>query len=256
VKSKNARVLITADLDEPDHDPHLDLMLGLLERERVSLTLFVTNTWKEDFPGVLDKLEAARTRGMRVEIASHSLKHERMSNLSTAEIVSAIAQSLNDFRSQGLQVTGFRMPLLCTELRYREILQEADRANIGLSYDSSVMLEGKFRFSHLYNMLPVPWKNPQMIGKTWELPISCMDDWHMFVKYGHSDDFARRFWMRRLDRNLGFHGYFLFLLHPFIFWKHMDVLTSLIDCAEERCGFEGFVTCSELVRELDREGAV
>ena len=253
MKLKKARILITADLDEPEYEADIAGLFSLFAEKGVPLTLFVTDGWREEFPDIVQRLEAAQDIGLEVEIGSHSARHVSMKTAPLSQIVRVIGESISGFKAEGLDVRGFRMPYLSTELRYRQILREASRSDIGLSYDSSLCLEGKFRYSRIYNILPFPWKAPQRIGNIWELPISCMDDYHLYQKYGLSDEAAFSFWAKRLNTNLRLYRYSLFMFHPYVSAKHLEVIGRLIDRAKERYGEARFVTCQELVSELNNQ---
>lgn len=246
------RVLITADLDEPAFDLHTKQLLELLSCYQVALTMFSPNRTEkgEDSSAVLEQIhEFALHKNLRVEFASHSLSHEPLPRRNPLEAASIIQRSIFTFREKGIPVYGFRSPYLSTESEYRVILKELSKRDGVIRYDSSTLFEGNFYTSRMHDLLA--WKTPHRVADVWELPISCLDDYHLFEKYDVEENRAYTYWKRKVEKSLRKYNYFLLLIHPNMFGKHLTVLERLIDYCKYTYPDVAFVTCNELVEELN-----
>ncbi len=251
-KLTGQRILVTADLDGPQVDHHMQSLLDFVTDQNLPLTLFCTSAVVNERGGLValqQMLNSAARETVPLEIASHSIKHEPLPGKDPAQAAFIMEQSVQIFREKGIPVVGFRSPYLSIEGDYRTILKELGRTRSSLRYDSSTLFEGTLLASRIHDLFP--WKSPHRVSGIWELPISCLDDWHLFVKLVQRPEDVRRYWQRKADLSLGRFNYFLFLLHPQVIGAHLPVLGNLIDHCRKAHPAARFVTCSQLVEELD-----
>jgi peptidoglycan/xylan/chitin deacetylase (PgdA/CDA1 family) len=249
------RVLITADLDEPVFDSHIQRLLELLSSYQVALTLFCPNRSAEgeESYAVLEQIhEFALNRNLTVEFASHSISHEPLPKKDPPQVASIIQESIFSFRERGIPVYGFRSPYLSTESEYRIILRELGLRDGLIQYDSSTLFEGNMLTSHIHDYLS--WKSPHVIEGIWELPISCLDDYHLFERYAVEEHQGLAYWRRKVERCLWKYKYFLLLIHPSIIGRHLRVLENVLAFCRQTYPDIGFVTGHEFVEELNAVG--
>lgn len=247
------RILITADLDGPEVDHHVHELFDFAASRSIPLTLFCTNAVineREDLAALQQMLDLDARGAVPLEIASHSISHERLPVKDPVRVASIMEQSVQAFREKGIPVAGFRAPYLSIESEYRTILNELRQMNGSIRYDSSTLFEGTLLASRIHDLFP--WKSPHCVSGIWELPISCLDDWHLFIKLQQESDEVQRYWLRKTDRCLEKHNYFLLLLHPQVIDPHMKTLDHLVDHCRRTHPAAKFVTCSQLVEELER----
>jgi hypothetical protein len=181
-----------------------------------------------------------------LEIASHSMSHEPLAN---EQVVGNIRESVLSFRENGMPVSGFRAPFLSTEKFYRTVLQEMSRQDGILKYDSSILFEGGLFVSRIHDLFP--WKSPHKVSNIWELPISCLDDYHLFVKLKRDEHFVNKYWKRKVDINLKKYNYFLFLIHPHVIGNYLSALSEFLNYCQHNHSKARFINCLGLVEELD-----
>lgn len=246
------RILFTLDSKEPNYDTEIGPILSVFSDLHIPVTIFMTNmtlSGKENYPAITKILQFSEGHHFPVEIASHGLQHHDLSVLEMSVTIEKINGSLKDFSMKGLSVHGFRAPFFSTENSYRDIL-DAMAGNPGnLRYDSSICFESNLLTS-AFNLL-VGKKCPHRIGNLYELPISALDDYHILSRMGRGDRFSYLYWkvealmwIRRLN-------YCMFLFHPHIIGKKLALLKKFLSYCHDRFPSDAFITCSELIRELD-----
>ena len=244
------RILITADLDEPSFNSHVQKLIEMLSRYRAALTVFSPNMSMNGETGyeVLKRIhEFAKKHDLPLEIASHSMIHDLLGN---EKIVETIRESVFSFRDNGMLVSGFRAPHLSTEGFYRNMLREIGREDGIIKYDSSVSFEGSLFISRMHDFFS--WKSPHTVANIWELPISCLDDYHLFVKLQRDEQFVCEYWKRKIDMSLRKYNYFLLLVHPEVIGRRLSVLENIIIYCQKKHSTARHVTCLELVSELNK----
>ena len=248
LKLPSARILITADLDQPRLDSYLKRLIEILSVYGIPLTIFSPNEpgGNKKYANLRRIIEFANKNGVTMEVGSHSITHERLANKEPYEIASIVKKSITLFRNKGIPVYGFRAPHLSIERAYCEVLRKLDEDI--LKYDSSVLFEGNLFYSRIHDLLPR--KCPHKIANIWELPLSCLDDFHLFNKLKQTDKYVSTYWKRKVDTNIRNHNYFLLLVHPSIIAKHVQVLEDLLAYCTEKYSNGCFTTCFELVKEL------
>jgi len=247
------KILITADLGQPSFDSRAGKFIEMLSHYGVPLTLFSPNEFEngEKRYSELKKLiEFANEKEVVLEIGSHSIRHELLTDKNPFEIVSTIKESLNSFRKAGISVYGFRAPYLSIETSYRDILGKVGNGEDILKYDSSLSFEGTLRSSRMHDFFTR--KCPHKIANIWELPLSCLTDYALFDKLKRTDKFVCAYWKRKVDINIHNHNYFLFLIHPALIVNHFQVLNKFLAYCIQKYSNASFTTCISLVRELDQ----
>ena len=92
--------------------------------------------------------------------------------------------------------------------------------------------------------------HPHEVANIWELPMSCLDDYHLFTKLKKEEKFVCEHWNRRVDISLRKYNYFLLLIHPEVIGNHFSVLEDFLAYCEQRYSTGCFTTCLDLVKEL------
>ena len=245
-------ILFTIDSDQPGFETDTLPVLDLFALHGIPVTLFLCNRdgdGDENDERIAGIVDHASRRGQRLEIGSHSVDHSSLSDTAADEAAEIIKQSLRLFSQNGITATGFRAPYLSTEQNYRETLGAVRDKECPLKYDSSVCFESNFMgtFFHLLTAR----KCPHQIAGFWELPISCLDDYHLLERMRMQERLVHfywncqiRFWVWRLN-------YCLVLLHPHIMSQRRELLASLLSDCRRRFPAAAFKTCSDLVGELD-----
>lgn len=251
VRLPHPRIAITLDTGEPDWTGELRPIFEVMARRRVPVTAFVCNrteSGRDNGPAVRTLMEFGQREGLPVEIASHGLDHRNLAGLEPDEIARLIHESLDAFRAEGLSVAGFRSAELGTELRYRDVLDRLDPA-CQLRYDSSVCFESGLASTALHAALRK--KGPHRAGLRWELPISALDDYHLFARMRKTERFALNYWTLTTKWWLNRANYALLLLHP----RHIGPRLGLLEELLARLGGMSprplFATCAEMVGELE-----
>ncbi len=251
VRLPHPRIAITLDTGEPDWEGELRPIFEVMTRRRVPVTAFVCNrteSGRDNGPAVRALIEFGQREGLPVEIASHGLDHRNLAGLEPDEIARFIHVSLDTFRAEGLNVAGFRSAELGTELRYRDVLDRLDPA-CQLKYDSSVCLESGLASTALHATLRK--KGPHRVGQRWELPISVLDDYHLFARMRKTERFALNYWTFTARWWLNRMNYALLLLHPRHIGPRLELLEELLTRLGHMSSRPLFATCSEMVDELD-----
>jgi peptidoglycan/xylan/chitin deacetylase (PgdA/CDA1 family) len=251
VRLPHPRVAITLDSGEPDWEGELRPIFEVMARRRVPVTAFVCNrteNGRDNGPAVRALTEFGQREGLPVEIASHGLDHRNLAGLEPGEIARFIHGSLDAFRAEGLNVAGFRSAELGTELRYREVLDRLDPA-CALRYDSSVCFESGLASTALQAALRK--KGPHRVGQRWELPISVLDDYHLFARMQKTERFALNYWTLNARWWLNRMNYTLLLLHPRHIGPRLELLEELLTRLGTMSPRPLFATCAEMVDELD-----
>ncbi len=251
VRLPQPRVVITLDSGEPDWEGELRPIFEVMARRRVPVTAFVCNrteSGRDNGPAVRTLTDFGQREGLPVEIASHGLDHRNLAGLEPAEIARLIHGSLDAFRAEGLNVAGFRSAELGTELRYREVLDRL-APSCPLRYDSSVCFESGLVSTALHAALRK--KGPHRAGQRWELPISALDDYHLFARMRKTEHFALSYWTLTAKWWLGRMNYALLLLHPRHIGPRLDLLEELLARLGQMSPRPLFATCAEVVDELD-----
>jgi len=246
------RILITADLDEPLFDLRMKGLMEILSHHQIALTLFCTNEsrdGKRDYTALKQMTEFARGENLILEIGSHSIRHESLAHKNPWRIVSTIRESVMSFREEGISVCGFRAPYLSTERVYRKVLKEIAAKDGIIKYDSSTSFERNLFSSRIHDFLY--WKSPHEVANIWELPISCLDDYHLFTKLKKEEKFVGKYWKRKIDINIRKYNYFLLLIHPEVIGNYFSVLRDFLDYCEQKHPKACFTTCLGLVEELN-----
>jgi peptidoglycan/xylan/chitin deacetylase (PgdA/CDA1 family) len=216
------------------------------------VTMFVTNetlSGTGNYPVIEAIFRFAEQQSLRLEIASHGSRHEDMSNDDPREAGKKIVGSLREFSDKGFPVCGFRAPFLSIEDNYQDILSSLKVDNGGLRYDSSICFESGLMTSFFHIL--VRRKSPHKVGTLWELPVSALDDYHILRKRGKGEPLAFLYWVVALNIWLLRLNYFLLLLHPHTIGKHLALLDRLLSYCVGRFPEKNFVTCLQLVDELD-----
>lgn len=245
------RILITADLGELWHERPLQEFMTRLAPFKVPLTLFCSNEFLDGRKGypVIRRIQAlARRRKLDLEIASHSVRHVSLSVQDGDGAAAVIKRSILSFRKEGFPVKGFRAPYLSIEGFYPQVLKAVSREKGILSYDSSTLYERNLLVSRVHDFLR--WKSPHRVGTIWELPLSCLDDYHLFDKLALDDDFALKYWTRKSQAGLRRFNYFHLLVHPEIISRHLPAFEGLVRDCLDRYGRDSFATCGRLAAEL------
>lgn len=253
IRPSSERILITADFDEPVLDSLTERFVTLLSKGRIPLTLFCTNESKKGKTcySELNRIkEFAQRHNVTLEIASHSLRHERVGEKSPLDIISIIKDSVQSFKENGFSVCGYRAPYLSMEKMYQKILKELDEEGGILKYDSSTLFEGSLCISRIHDFFRL--KSPHAVSNIWELPISCLDDFHLFRRQKKEERFVYGYWKRKVDISLRKYNYFLLLIHPNIIGHHVSLLEDFLGYCREKHPDACFSTCLELVDELNR----
>lgn len=251
-KLPRPRLIFTIDSSEPDYEGEISPILERFAAHRVPVTIFVTNetlSGSGNYPTIGAIFRFAEQQGLRLEIASHGNRHEDMSNDEPREAGRKIVESLREFSNKGFSVHGFRAPFLSIEDNYRDILSSLRVDNGGLKYDSSICFESGLMTS-FFHML-VRRKSPHKVGTLWELPISALDDYHILRRRRKREPVAFLYWVVELNMWLLSLNYFLLLLHPHAIGKHLSLLDRFLSYCVGRFPEENFVTCLQLVDELD-----
>ena len=249
VQLPEKRILLTVDLDEPLFDSHVKNLMEMLSRYGVAFTIFSPNTSSNGevgYAALEQMITLSKEYDIPLEIASHSMSHEP---LGKDGIVDKIKESLLSFKENGLVVRGFRAPYLCTEKIYHTLLQEMSKEDGIIEYDSSILFEGSLFVSRMHDFFP--WKSPHKVSHIWELPISCLDDYHLFVKLKRDENFVSTYWKRKVDTNLRKYNYFLFLVHPYVIGNHLSALSDFLYYCQHKHSKARFINCLGLVEELD-----
>lgn len=251
VRLPQPRIAITLDSGEPNWEGELRPIFELMARRRVPVTAFVCNrteSRRDNGPAVRALSEFGQREGLPVEIASHGLDHENLTGLDSDEIARLIQRSLDAFRAEGLNVAGFRSAELGTELRYREVLDRLGPA-CPLRYDSSVCFESGLASTALHAALQK--KGPHRVGKRWELPISGLDDYHLFARMRASERCALNYWTLNARWWLNRRNYVLLLLHPRHIGPRLELLDELLTRLGDMSPRPLFSTCTEMVDTLE-----
>jgi peptidoglycan/xylan/chitin deacetylase (PgdA/CDA1 family) len=249
------RILITADLGELWHHPPLEMLLGRLARLKIPLTLFCSNEFldgRSGYPVIRKIISSAREKNLRLEIGSHSLRHVSLSGGGIDKAVAVIKESVLAFREKGIPVVGFRAPYLSIERMYPGVLKALSAEKGILAYDSSTLYERNLILSRVHDVLR--WKPPHRVGDIWEMPLSCLDDYHLFEKLRKDDAFVRSYWAGKAEASLGRYNYFHLLVHPEIISRHFSALDDFLAGCLVRYSRSAFATCREVAAELDHEG--
>jgi hypothetical protein len=247
------RILITADLEQGALHPHTKATLEMLSRQHASLTAFcpnVSTAGTSIYATVFETREYAEKNQLKIEFASHSMDHTPLPVQDIDRTLDIIHKSVSAFHDEGISVCGFRAPFLSIEGSYREILQEISDRNIAIRYDSSILFEGNRFISRIHDIFT--WKSPHLLGNIWELPISCLDDHHVFEKLRMDADSVFKYWTGKMDVYLNKKKYFLLLLHPESHGDQWPLLERIVEFARDEHPDARFVTCCELVDELDK----
>ena len=252
------RILITMDLGEEEyHDGTGPAALDLLARHRIPLTLFVNN--RSDRGGDNRRFIAGiesfcRGNGIPLEIASHATNHQDLRFMKLADVASRVEESLCEFRDWGIPARGFRAPYLGTEGFYQELLAHISEKGGTLVYDSSLFFEANLATSLFHAVTRK--KSPHKIGRVWELPISCLDDYHLIKRGNSGAAFAYRYWTAEARLWIRSINYFLVLFHPYVIGNHLEVLDRFL-CYCKRCfPEEAFCRCTDVVDELESSFSV
>ena len=248
------RILITADLDQPSFGSYAKDLIESLSYYRVPLTLFSINESQDGekaYSTLKEIMEFAKRKNLVLEIGSHSIRHTSLANKAPSEILSVIMESIRLFKKEGIPVYGFRSPGLSTERSYRAILKELSTSAKTIRYDSSTLFEGNLFFSKIYDLFRFYWKCPHKVGDIWELPISCLDDYHLFNKLKKNEEFVVGYWKRKVETCLHNYNYFLLLIHPQWMVNHLSVLEEFLAYCDLRYPKSCFTTCLGLIEELN-----
>jgi len=252
VRVPSKRILITADLDEPGFDVWTKKLMDMLSEAHIPLTLFCTNELqggRESYAALRRIVDFAGRNNVTLEIASHSIRHESLAHTDLPHVIATIQKSITSFRRQGIPVCGFRAPYLSTEGRYRQVLKEMSTRDGIILYDSSTLFEGNLFVSRIHDFLR--YKPPHDVADIWELPISCLDDYHLFTKLRRTEDFVCQYWRRKVDVSLRKYNYFLLLLHPDVIGIHLSALEALLLHCKRAHPTVSYTTCLKLVEELN-----
>ncbi len=250
------RILVTADLGELWHEEPLQGFLRRMARLKLPVTLFASNEFldgRKGYPVVRRIRAAGRRNGQVLEIASHALRHVSLASESPARAAAAIKSSILEFRRAGIPVRGFRAPYLSIERSYPRVLKALSAEPGILAYDSSSLYERNMVMSRLHDALY--WKPPHRVGTVWELPLSCLDDYHLFDKLGRDDESAASYWTRKCASGLRRFNYFHMLVHPEIVSDHFPALEGFLKTCLRAWGRAPFATCGQLTDELNARGA-
>ncbi len=114
-------------------------------------------------------------------------------------------------------VRGFRAPYLSQNRHTWSVLQELD-----IGYDAGD--------ADVWSNVTLPYG----LGGLVQLPPSMPMDWHLFEKYGLSDEQAEIIWNDKLDYVLARRGMFSWLNHPWVVEDHLGVVESVLSRAIER----------------------
>lgn len=246
------RILITADLGELWHEEPLQAFLRRMARLKLPVTLFASNEFldgRKGYPVVKRIRAAARRSGQTLEIASHALRHVSLSGERPARAAALIKASILEFRRAGIPVRGFRAPYLSIERSYPRVLKALSAEPGILAYDSSSLYERNMAMSRVHDVLN--WKPPHRVGTVWELPLSCLDDYHLFDKLGREDSSAAAYWVRKCASGLRRFNYFHMLVHPEIISAHFPALEAFLGTCLKAWGRAPFATCGGLTDELN-----
>ena len=246
------RILITADLGELWHEEPLQGLLRRMARLKLPLTLFASNEFldgRKGYPVVRRIRAAARRTGQTLEIASHALRHVSLSGEGASRAADQIKASILEFRRAGIPARGFRAPYLSIERSYPRVLRLLSAEPGILAYDSSSLYERNMAMSRVHDLLY--WKPPHRVGTVWELPLSCLDDYHLFDKLGRDDRSAASYWTRKCASGLRRFNYFHMLVHPEIISGHFPALEGFLRTCLKAWGREPFATCGRLADELN-----
>ena len=247
------RILITADLGELWHHPPLGELLDRLSRFGIPLTLFCSNMFldgRSGYPIVRKIIRSARLKKLRLEIGAHSLRHISLSGHDVDRAASAIKESVLAFREKGIPVVGYRAPYLSIERMYPQVLKALSAEKGILAYDSSTLFERNLLISRIQDF--IRWKSPHRVGGIWEMPLSCLDDYHLIDKLQKDDRFIRSYWTRKAGVSLGRYNYFHLLVHPEIINRHFPALENFLADCLDRYSRGAFATCREVAAELNR----
>lgn len=251
-KLPQPRLLFTIDSGEPNKEGDISAILERFAVHRVPVTFFVSNetlSGDGNYTAIREIFRFAEQKRLPLEIASHGSRHEDLSHDAPLEVGKKIVNSLREFNKEGFPVRGFRAPFLSIEKDYRDILSTVRVDNGGLRYDSSICFESGLLTS-LFHIL-VRRKSPHKIGMVWELPVSALDDYHILKKRVNGELFAFFYWVVEINMWVHRLNYFLLLFHPHTIGKHLGLLDRFLSYCVARFPEENFMTCIQLVNELD-----
>lgn len=246
------RILFTIDSSEPDYKGEIAPLLEQFAAHHIPATLFVSNetlSGRGNYPVISEICQFSERNGLPLEIASHGFRHHDLSGADPCAVIEKINKSVSDFDEKGFAVRGFRAPFLSIEDKYQDILSAMRGHNGGVRYDSSTFFESGLLTSFFH--VVVRRKSPHKIGAMWELPISALDDYHILKKKRRGDRFAYFYWAAATNIWIRRLNYCLLLFHPHIIGKHVSLLGTFLSFCRDRFRPEYFMTCSQLVNELD-----
>ncbi len=251
-KLPHPRLLFTIDSSTPNYEGEISPILERFAEHRVPVTIFVSNetlSGDGNYAAIRSICSFAEQQRLPVEIASHGSRHEDLSRDDLRGVIGKIGESLRDFREKGLPVRGFRAPFLSIEHAYRDILSAVRTDDGGLKYDSSVCFESGILTSFFHILIRR--KCPHKIGEVWELPVSALDDYHLLKKMARGERFAFFYWVLELNMWISRLNYFLLMFHPHTIGRHLGLLDRFLSHCAKRLPGECFMTCIQLVDELD-----
>ena len=246
------RILFTVDSSEPKYESEIAPLLEKFAAHQVPVTLFVSNetlSGQGNYSAIQEIFRFSERNRLPLEIASHGFRHYDLSNADPCAVIEKINESVSDFDRKGVDVRGFRAPFLSIEEKYRDILSAMRGNNGGVRYDSSTCFESSLLTSFFHIL--VRKKCPHKIGAMWELPISALDDYHILQKKGRGERFAYFYWVAEANIWIRRLNYCMLLFHPYIIGKNLVLLDKLLSYCRDRFPPECFMTCVQLVNELD-----
>lgn len=252
VRLPGPRILVTTDLGDETYDGEIRPMLEVFARHRVPLTLFSPNrsfSGDENREIIFETIAFAKENRIPVEIASHSIDHGDLSHCSSDRVVLKVEESLKAFEKWGIRVHGFRAPYLGIESIYGDVLNRISGEGVSLVYDSSTCFESNL-ITSLFHVVARK-KSPHRIGSVWELPISCLDDYHLLIRQNRGERFVYLYWVAEMRLWIRSLNYFMILLHPDIMISHLKLLDRFLACCRRRFPPEAFCTCQRVVNDLE-----
>lgn len=253
-KPIHPKILLTLDSNEPMFERQIRPILEIFAHHGIPLTIFVSNETLSgrNNSGEIGKiLEFSKRRHLTVEIASHGVCHRDMSHARPDKIAGWIAGSERSFREQGIVVKGFRAPYLSIEACYEQVLKAMEEMAVPLAYDSSISFESNLVTSILNLACGI--KGPHKIGRTWELPISALDDYHLFKKRKTKPSAAFLYWAASARIWIWRKNYFMLLFHPHTIISHLHLLNQTILFMKKKFNPVSFTTCQQLALDLDSQ---
>jgi peptidoglycan/xylan/chitin deacetylase (PgdA/CDA1 family) len=246
------RILITMDLEEKENGDEMWPVLEVVARHHVPMTLFVTNrsvSGRDNRQLISEIVSFFDVRRIPLEIASHSVDHRDLRLMDLRGIAAKIEESLRELRDWGAPVHGFRAPYLGIEGFYRDLLTRITADGGSLVYDSSTSFEANLATSLFHAMTRR--KSPHKIGNIWELPISCLDDYHLLEKTTPGACIAYPYWVAEAHLWIRSLNYFMVLFHPYVMSRRLGLLDRFLDYCRRRFSPPAFCRCMDLADELE-----